>query len=451
MPRPAGGIPAWLGSALVCLTVLTYVFSGGMRSLSFANALHATVLILLGGVILFLVLDKLGGAAEATKLVAMQRPELLIRGAGKSAIGQWEFFTYMFVPLSVGMFPHLFQHWMTAKDVKTFRSVVILHPIFIMLVWAPCILLGIWASTAVMPDGKPVVDLLTLKSPNEVLGIVVNKLTNPVVAGFLGVGIVSATMSLDSQFLALSSMFTHDILLRIFGEKRIGDKQRILLGRSMVVAIVVAAYVVSLFAGSIYTLGVWCFSGFAGMFPLVFAALYWKRVTSNRGDRFDHRYCGDVALPVRRFELGQDGKALPGHDARRFHRLRFRSGARRRLARHAPAGKGSGRTVLPQGGGTKEDGRSGSRVACLSGTCQNGRCEGASGLGSAGWKPISAVSDLPLIEATHALITSYVTADDIGARLASPFTARAKVRTFGRTIDPPSARVSRPVEPMFHP
>ena len=70
-------------------------------------------------------------------------------------------------------------------------------------------------------------------------------------------------------------MFTHDILLRIFGEKRIGDKQRILLGRSMVVTIVVVADVVSLFSGSIYTLGVWCFSGFAGMFPLVFAALYW--------------------------------------------------------------------------------------------------------------------------------------------------------------------------------
>ena len=121
---------------------------------------------------------------------------------------------------------------------------------------------------------------LAAKNLNGVLGIVVNKLTNPVVAGFLGVGIVSATMSLDSQFLALSSMFTHDILVRIFGEQRLGDRQRVLLGRSMVLAIVLAAYVVSLFSGSVYTLGVWCFTGFAGLFPLVFAALYWKRVTS---------------------------------------------------------------------------------------------------------------------------------------------------------------------------
>ena len=42
--------------------------------------------------------------------------------------------------------------------------------------------------------------------------MLVKTLTNRWVAGLLGVGIVSATMSLDSQFLALSSMFTHDIV-----------------------------------------------------------------------------------------------------------------------------------------------------------------------------------------------------------------------------------------------
>ena len=47
---------------MVCIMVLTYVFGGGMRSLSFANGLHASVLILLGGVILFLIVGKLGGA-----------------------------------------------------------------------------------------------------------------------------------------------------------------------------------------------------------------------------------------------------------------------------------------------------------------------------------------------------------------------------------------------------
>ncbi len=278
-PATSGGIPPWLGSAMVCITVLAYVFGGGMRSLSFANGVHATVLILLGGVILFLIVGTLGGADKASMLVAQEHPNLLVRGQGDDSIGHLGFLTYMFVPLSVGMFPHLFQHWMTAKDVKTFRPVVILHPLFIMLVWAPCVLLGVWASIATL-KGVPVIPA-NLDEPNKVLGILVKKLTNPTVAGFLGVGIVSATMSLDSQFLALSSMFTHDILLRAFGEKRLGDKQRILFGRSLVVAIVVLAYLVSLYAPrSVYTLGVWCFTGFSGLFPLVFSSLYWKRVTA---------------------------------------------------------------------------------------------------------------------------------------------------------------------------
>jgi SSS family solute:Na+ symporter len=151
--------------------------------------------------------------------------------------------------------------------------------LFIMIVWVPCILLGIWASTAMIGSERVIPAFLA--DTNQVLAIMVKKLTNPVVAGLLGVGIVSATMSLDSQFLALSSMFTHDIVVRIFGEQRIGDKQRILLGRSMVVAIVAVAYLLAQLAPrSVFTLGVWCFTGFSGLFPLVFASLYWKRVTS---------------------------------------------------------------------------------------------------------------------------------------------------------------------------
>jgi len=276
-----GGIPAWLGSGTVCLVVLIYVFGGGMRSLAFANGLHASILVILGAAALLLVMGKLGGPVAASQRVAELRPDLLIRGAvGKipEHISHWEFLTYMFVPLSVGMFPHLFQHWMTAKSAKTFRPVVLLHPIFIMIVWAPCMLLGIWAAVAVFQNGAPVIPPGT--RPDAVLGLLVKNLTNRYVAGLLGVGIVSATMSLDSQFLALSSMFTHDIIVRLFGEQRIGDRQRIILGRSLVVAIVGIAYVLSLVAPStVFTLGVWCFSGFSALFPLVFASLYWKRVT----------------------------------------------------------------------------------------------------------------------------------------------------------------------------
>jgi SSS family solute:Na+ symporter len=47
------------------------------------------------------------------------------------------------------------------------------------------------------------------------------------------------------------------------------------------VAVVAVTYVLSLFQRpSVFTLGVWCFSGYTGLFPLVFACLYWKRLTA---------------------------------------------------------------------------------------------------------------------------------------------------------------------------
>ena len=45
-------------------------------------------------------------------------------------------------------------------------------------------------------------------------------------------------------------------------------------------AIVALTYVFSLFEPRhVFTLGVWCFSGFSSLFPLAVAALYWKRLT----------------------------------------------------------------------------------------------------------------------------------------------------------------------------
>ena len=45
-------------------------------------------------------------------------------------------------------------------------------------------------------------------------------------------------------------------------------------------AIVIVTYLLSLLKPpSVFALGIWCFSGFAALFPLVFAAVYWRRLT----------------------------------------------------------------------------------------------------------------------------------------------------------------------------
>ncbi len=193
------------------------------------------------------------------------------------AVGKWEFFTYLFIPLSVGMFPHLFQHWLTARSAKTFRLSVIAHPIFIGIVWLPCVLIGAWAAAATL-DGRPLIP--DHFNPNAVLAYMVNKLVGPGLTGLLSAGVLAAIMSsLDSQFLCVGSIFTNDIVAH-YSKRKLSERQLVLLGRVFVVMIVAVTFFLSLReVRQVFVLGVWCFSGFASLFPVVFFAVYWPRMT----------------------------------------------------------------------------------------------------------------------------------------------------------------------------
>ena len=193
-------------------------------------------------------------------------------------MGRLKFFTYLLVPLSVGMFPHLFQHWLTARSAGSFKLAIVAHPIFIMIVWLPCVLVGVWATSGAV-DGRAIIP--PHFPPNAVLAMLVKQLSDPLLGGLLTAGILAAIMSsLDSQFLCIGTMFTTDIVLHYRGEKSFTEKQKIMYARLFIVAIVAVTYGLSLYEPRrVFTLGVWCFSGFSSLFPLVVAAVYWRRLT----------------------------------------------------------------------------------------------------------------------------------------------------------------------------
>jgi SSS family solute:Na+ symporter len=126
-----------------------------------------------------------------------------------------------------------------------------------------------------LPSGAP--------NANAALGAMVSTLIDsPVLAGLLTAGILAAIMSsLDSQFVCLGTMFTNDIVARLAGHDRFTDRQMVWLARGFVVAVVAVAYGLSMWLidTNVFDLGVWCFTGFGCLFPLVFAALYWRRTT----------------------------------------------------------------------------------------------------------------------------------------------------------------------------
>jgi len=232
-----GSVPQWITSLVICSVVLFYIFLGGLRGAAWANAFQTIVFMATGVVAFCLISSKLGGIRAATERLAEVSPQHLAR---EGMISKVQFMSYMLVPLSVGMFPHLFQHWLTARSAKTFRLTVIAHPLFIMVVWVPCILIGIWAVGAGIkaPGGNA----------NAVLARMVGQL--------------------------------NDVVIHHYGPDRFTDMQKVWLGRGFICVIVAITFVLSLLKPPhIFDLAVWCFSGFASLFPLVFASIYWRRVT----------------------------------------------------------------------------------------------------------------------------------------------------------------------------
>jgi SSS family solute:Na+ symporter len=102
-----------------------------------------------------------------------------------------------------------------------------------------------------------------------------------VLGGLLAAGVFAAIMSsLDSQSLSLGTMFTQDIVRHYGFHDRMSEKQQILFGRLFVLLILAITYFISLVTErSIFRMAVWSFTGFASLFPVVVAALFWKRST----------------------------------------------------------------------------------------------------------------------------------------------------------------------------
>ncbi|MBC8353284.1 MAG: sodium:solute symporter family protein [Planctomycetes bacterium] len=269
------GVPSEIASAVICCVVLTYVFYGGMRGTAWANAFQTSVFMVLGVVTFFVIAKAIGGADnlfENLAIASKQVPEIQL---ARQKIPKPVFFSFLLIPLSVGMFPHIFQHWLTARSANAFKLPIIIHPIFVMIVWVPCVLLGIWAS-------GPASGIPAATSENAILATLVQSHAGPVLAGLLTAGILAAIMSsLDSQFLCVGTMFTQDILLHNRSGEHLNEQQIVRAARYFVVAVVGVTYLLSLILPrSVFDLGLWSFTGFTGLFPLVFAAIYWRRLTA---------------------------------------------------------------------------------------------------------------------------------------------------------------------------
>ncbi len=265
-------VPSWVGSILVCLVVLGYVTYGGLRGTAWANTFQTLVFMILGGVAFFWIVGRLGGLDAALAQVAASHPELMIRG---DKIPPLKLLSYTCIPLSVGMFPHIFMHWLTARHASTFRLAVVAYPLCVAAVWVPSVLLGVLGNATIPGLEGP--------AANSVLVQMIDKHAPGLLAGLLAAGVFAAIMSsLDSQVLSLGTMFTQDIVRHYGFHDRMSERRQVLVGRLFVVVILFVTFVLSLVVDrSIFKLGIWSFTGFAALFPIVIAAVFWRGSTKH--------------------------------------------------------------------------------------------------------------------------------------------------------------------------
>jgi SSS family solute:Na+ symporter len=265
-----GLVPFWLGGAVVAVVVMSYVFFGGMRGTAWVNTFQTVLFLSFGAIAILIIGAGMGGFSGAVEriLADPSTAPLLTR----ERISPEYFFSYTFIPLSAIAFPHIGIFCLTAKRMSEFRRTVILYPLCLLIIWLPCVFLGVLANS--VPE-------IPKNTRDDVLLLLLNQYAPVWLSGILGAGIMAAVMASDSQILALSTMFTEDVFAYYGHKERFGEAAQVFTGRAFVVAVTAVAYAIAMRApANIFELASqYAFSGYAALSPLPAAALLWRGST----------------------------------------------------------------------------------------------------------------------------------------------------------------------------
>jgi len=294
-----GFVPYWFGGAVVAMVVMTYVFFGGMRGTAWVNAFQTCLFLVFGVIAIGVIGAGMGGFGAAVDALGSSPATswLLTR----ERISPYYFFSYTFIPLSAIAFPHILIFCLTAKRMVQFKKTVIFYPLCILLIWFPCVFLGVMANRVtdvpqirakqearrvlaqqgkqMTPDERD--EVRERASGDDVILLLLQRYAPLWLAGILGAGIMAAVMASDSQILALSTMFTEDVFAFYGGKRRFGEAVQVQTGRIFVIILTILAYAVALRAPeTIFEIAIqYAFSGFAALSPLMVAALFWRGST----------------------------------------------------------------------------------------------------------------------------------------------------------------------------
>src|ERR1043165_4966739 len=179
-----GYVNHWQGCLIVAVTVTVIVFFGGMRGTVWVNIFQTILFLLFGLVAVWAISRKTDFGAVVEKMGSdPSKPAFNIITRAK--LPPEYFWSYTLVPLSSIMFPHMSIMCLSARKVSSFKRTVVIYPLAIMAIWLPCVFLGAIGSQ--MQDIN-----LQGGATDMVLLKMLTHYANPLLAGILGAGIISA-------------------------------------------------------------------------------------------------------------------------------------------------------------------------------------------------------------------------------------------------------------------
>jgi len=258
-----GYIPIWVGIVVGMVVMITYVYSSGLKGISWVNLLQATLMFLIAWVLLLAIPFKEFGSLS---LMFESLPKSHLTLHGSMGI-PWYVSTLILCGLGFFMYPQMYPAIYGAKDLKTLKRNYVLLPLF-SLFMIPVVLAGLTVAALGVKLATPdeaVLIATKIAYPSWILGVV----------GAAGFAAASSTAS--AILLTISGLLSKNI----YGIAKPGatDRELTLVSRISVILIGIAAMLLALYAaGRLVGLILLAYAGVTQMFPGVVLGLFWKRM-----------------------------------------------------------------------------------------------------------------------------------------------------------------------------
>ena len=270
-----GRMPEWAGAALAYGVVLIYVARSGVMGVGWTNTFQGILMLSLAwGLGLYLPWKLHGGIGPMFEELATSAPELLVAPGLDAAGSPWGFGAYssavLISVLGFSVWPHYFMKIYAARSVRTLKRMVVFYPTF-QIFLIPVLFIG-FAGVMTYPGVEQADTIL----PTILMDLDLSAIT----VGLFCAGALAASMSSGDAILhAGASVLVKDLEVPLRGVRRAPAAETRLIRWTALGMGSVAYYLAVGSEASLVSLLLMSYGAIAQFFPLMIAAMFWRRAS----------------------------------------------------------------------------------------------------------------------------------------------------------------------------